>query len=134
MSSAFAAPLLVAFLVLAPTVATAKPVEVEVLYMNHGPLQPTLEQVRAVFAKYGPRIAVVWHDSETDDGRAFMARKNLSGHIPLVIWLDGTFKHTRDGKEVSFTGFPTGAGPAFFQGKWTTDDLRRVLDRLTARK
>ena len=63
-----------------------------------------------------------------------MAAKNLSGHIPLVIWLDGAARHTVGGKEVSFTGFPVGSGPAFFQGKWTMADLRRALEALTAKR
>ena len=26
-------------------------------------------------------------------------------------------------------GFPSGAGPAFFQGKWTLADLQKALDQ-----
>jgi hypothetical protein len=35
------------------------------------------------------------------------------------------------GKEIKFVGFPTGSGPAFFQGKWTLDDLKAALDQST---
>jgi hypothetical protein len=135
MKTAVASRLAAAFLALFPAaVYCGNAVKVEVLYMSHGPLMPTLEQMKAVFAKYGPRVVVAWHDSETEDGEKFMAKKNLNGHIPLVIWMNDSFKHSLNGKEVLFAGFPTGSGPAFFQGKWTLDDLRKVLDELTAKK
>jgi len=31
-------------------------------------------------------------------------------------------------------GFPSGSGPAAFQGKWTMEDLRKALDQLTDKK
>jgi hypothetical protein len=62
-----------------------------------------------------------------------MAKKGIHGHIPLVVWLDDRVKFQVDGKEIIFAGFPTGSGPASFQGKWTVGDLRKILDQLTAK-
>jgi hypothetical protein len=134
MKNAIVSRVLAAALVLFPVAAyCGNAVRVDVLYMNHGPLLSTLEEIKAVVARFGPRVAVTWHDSETDEGQKFMARKHLAGHIPLVIWMNDEIEHRVNGKEVAFTGFPTGSGPAFFQGKWTVDDLKRVLERLTAK-
>jgi hypothetical protein len=116
------------------TVLAAKEVKVEVLYMNHGPLLSTLNEIKALFAKYDGKIAVFWHDVETQEGEKFMAQKKLKGHIPLVIWMDDYAKFQVDGKEVVFAGFPTGKGPYFFQGKWTMEDLRKALDQMTSKK
>jgi hypothetical protein len=116
------------------TVIAAKEVKVEVLYMNHGPLLSTLNDIKALFAKYGGKIAVSWHDVDTQDGEKFMAQKKLKGHIPLVIWMDDYVKLQIDGKEIVFAGFPTGKGPYFFQGKWTMEDLRKALDQVTTKK
>jgi hypothetical protein len=44
--------------------------------------------------------------------------------------MDGKFSLQVNGKEVKFVGFPTGAGPAAFQGKWTMDDLRQALNQI----
>lgn len=107
---------------------------VDVLYMNHGPLQATIGEIKSLVEKYGPRVAVAWHDVDTPEGAKFMAAKKLSGHIPLVIWVNDAFKHRIDGKDVSFTGFPTGSGPASFQGKWTMADLQKALDQAAAGK
>jgi hypothetical protein len=113
------------------TLFAAKEVKVEVLYMNHGPLLDSLEQIKKVFSQYGSKITVSWHDFETKEGEQFMAKKGITQHLPLVIWLDGKFAIPVNGKEVKFVGFPTGSGPAFFQGKWTIEDLRQALNQIT---
>jgi hypothetical protein len=102
--------------------------------MNHGPLQSTLRDMRAIFAEYGKRITVVWHDVDTQDGEQFMVKKGVRGHIPLVVWMDDKVKFQVDGKEITFAGFPTGSGPLFFQGKWKMDDLKKALNQITNKK
>jgi hypothetical protein len=127
--------LLAGLLVLLPIAALCgAPVKVDVLYMNHGPLQATIDEIKSLAAKYGPRVTVAWHDVDTQEGEKFMAEKKLTGHIPLVIWVNDSFKLRVDGKDVSFTGFPSGSGPAFFQGKWTMADLQKALDQSAAKK
>jgi len=113
------------------TLFAAKEVKVEVLYMNHGPLLPSIEQIKKVFSQYGSKITVSWYDFETKEGEQFMAKKGVTQHVPLVIWLDGKYSIPVNGKEIRFVGFPTGSGPAFFQGKWTMDDLRVALNQIT---
>jgi hypothetical protein len=112
----------------------AEEVKVEVLYMNHGPLLDSLEQIKKVFSQYGSKIAVSWYDFETKEGEQFMVKKGITQHVPLVIWLDGKSTVPVNGKEIKFVGFPTGSGPAFFQGKWTMEDLRKALDEITSKK
>ncbi len=134
MKNAVASHLLAVALMLAPFAAfCGSTVKVDVLYMNHGPLQATIDEIRSLVGKYGPRVTVAWHDSGTEEGQKFMAAKKLSGHIPLVIWVNDAFKLQVDGKDVAFTGFPTGSGPALFQGKWTMADLAKALDQAAAK-
>ncbi|HVN81419.1 MAG TPA: hypothetical protein VMW38_20690 [Terriglobia bacterium] len=102
--------------------------------MNHGPLLDTLDHIKKTFAQYGNAISVSWYNFESKEGEQFMAKKGINQHIPLEIWLDGKSIVPVNGKEVSFTGFPTGAGPAFFQGKWTMQDLQQALNQLTQKK
>jgi len=116
------------------TADSAQPVPVEILYMNHGPLQPTLKEINDLCAMYGNKIKVSRYDFESPEGERFMSRKGIKQHVPLVIWIDGKSSFPLKGKEISFMGFPTGSGPAFFQGKWTMDDLRKALDQLTQKK
>jgi hypothetical protein len=116
------------------TLFAAKEVKVEVLYMSHGPLLDSLEQIKKVFSQYGSKITVSWYDFETKEGEQFMAKRGVTQHVPLVIWLDGKYSIPVNGKEIRFVGFPTGSGPTFFQGKWTMEDLQTALDQITAKK
>jgi hypothetical protein len=110
----------------------AKPVQVEVLYMNHGPLMDTLSKMRDIFSGFGDKIHVAWYDFESRQGEEFMAKKGITRHVPLMIWIEGDTKVSLSEREISFAGFPTGAGPMFFQGKWTLDDLKTAVDQATA--
>jgi hypothetical protein len=112
----------------------AKSTRVDVLYMNHGPLMDTLGKMKNLFSAYGDRISVSWYDFESQEGEHFKAKKGINQHVPLVIWIDGNEVVKLGQKQIKFVGFPTGAGPAFFQGKWTIDDLRAALDQATAGK
>jgi hypothetical protein len=112
----------------------AKPTRVEVLYMNHGPLMDTLDKIKSVFSSYGNKISVSWYDFESKEGEDFKAKKGIKEHVPLVIWIDGNEVVDVGQKQIKFVGFPTGAGPVFFQGKWTIDDLKTALDQATVGK
>jgi len=113
---------------------SASPVMVDILYMNHGPLRPTVEQIRKVLSGYGDKISSSWYDFESKEGERFMVQKGLKQHIPLVIWVNGKPAVSVEGKDVQLMGFPSGSGPAAFQGKWTMEDLRKALDQLTDKK
>jgi hypothetical protein len=127
--------LLVFTLVCIPWIAMAgNPVKVEVLYMNHGPLQDTIAGIKEVFSQYKGKVNVSWYDFDSKEGEAFMAKKKITQHTPLMIWMDNQVKFKVDGKEIIFAGFPTGSGPAFFQGRWTMADLQKALDQLTGKK
>lgn len=109
--------------------ARAASVHVDVLYMNHAPMQPTIKELRAVFSKYGEKIAVSWYDTETKEARQFAAAKGLHEHVPLSIWIDGAQRVKLGGRVVTFSGFPSGAGPDAFQGDWTMQDIKIAIDQ-----
>ncbi len=123
-----------AFISFFPSAYAAKSTRVEVLYMNHGPLMDTLDRMKGVFSGYGDKVGVFWYSFESKKGEAFKAKKGINGHVPLVIWIDGNTEVKVGEKRVTFVGFPTGAGPASFQGKWTIDDLKAALDQATAKR
>jgi hypothetical protein len=126
--------LLLAFICVFSSALAAGPARVDVLYMNHGPLMGTLDKMKSVFSAYGDKISVFWYDFESKKGEDFKAQKGISQHVPLVIWIDGHKTVQLGQEQVKFVGFPTGAGPSFFQGKWTIDDLKTALDQATADK
>ncbi len=126
--------LVLSVILLSSNVQAVKPARVEVLYMNHGPLLDTISKMKSVFAGYGDRVSVSWYEFESKEGEDFKAKKGITQHVPLVIWIEGNTVVKLGQKEIKFVGFPTGAGPAFFQGQWTIDDLKTALDQLTAQK
>jgi hypothetical protein len=116
------------------TAHAEKTTRIEVLYMNHGPLQDTLKKVKNVFSSYGNRLSISWYDFNSREGEQVKVRKGINQHIPLVIWIDDSPVVVLGGRKVQFAGFPTGSGPAFFQGKWNLDDLKAALDQSTGNK
>ncbi len=102
--------------------------------MNHGPLQDTLVKLRNMLAGFGGRLDVSWYDFESNEGEAFKAKKGINQHVPLVIWINGSPKVKLGQQEMMFWGFPTGAGPAFFQGKWNMDTLKLAIENAIAKK
>ena len=113
--------------------ATQK-VSVEILYMNHGPLQSTLKEIDNIFAQHKYKITVSRYDFDSPDGERFKTKKGINQHVPLMIWIAGKNTVSIKGKEILFSGFPTGSGPEFFQGKWTMEDLRAALNQVTQKK
>lgn len=116
------------------TAVAAQKVTVEILYMNHGPLMSTLRDIDNICAQYKDKITVAPYDFDSPEGERFMAKKGIRQHVPLMIWIDGKSTVSIKGKEILFSGFPTGSGPAFFQGKWTMEDLRNALNQATQKK
>jgi hypothetical protein len=112
----------------------AKPLHVEVLYMDHGPMQPILRELRDLFPEYGDKLAVSWFDFESEAGERFKLKKGIKRHVPLVIWIDEKSTLQVNGRDVTFSGFPKGSGPFFARGKWEMADLKTALDDLAGRQ
>ena len=113
------------------SVFSMEPVRIDVLYMNHGPLRPTLRELSKLFDGYGDKIAVYGHDFYSEEGERFKSEKGIEGHVPLLIWINGKSTVAVNGTPLQFKGFPTGSGPAFFQGKWDMALLKAALDQIT---
>ncbi|MGI8937556.1 MAG: IS66 family transposase [Iamia sp.] len=105
---------------------------IEILYLSHIPTADEIvTDIDTVLAEY-PGIDITRYDLATPEGQAF-ADDNATNKPFLNIFVEGRTDHDLDGETIDFRNFPTGRGtddvPA---GNWTPDDLRAVLDRLTA--
>lgn len=121
-------------LTVALAASAAQKTTVEILYMNHGPLLSTLKEIDNTCAQYKDKITVFRYDFDSPEGEQFMHKKGISQHIPLMIWINGKSDVPVKGKEIKFSGFPSGSGPTFVQGKWTLEDLRSALNSATQKK
>jgi hypothetical protein len=114
------------------TAISASPVKLEILYMNHGPMQPTIRNIKNLLPEYKEKISVQWFDADLGSGKNFMKRKKIRGHIPMLILINGKKSFRINNKDIIFQGFPTGASPfKAVEGNWAISDLRQLLDNLT---
>ncbi len=102
---------------------------VEVVYLNHPPVRPIIQQIDQILAGYGEKVRVSKYDFDTPEGEAFAKKKNLTGHIPLAIFIDGSETFDLNGRKVKFESFPQGEGTGMVpDSAWTMTDLQSVLD------
>lgn len=108
----------------APKVAT-----VEILAMPHPPVKMALAPLREWLAAQGTKLKLVETDVESQQGKKRLAAVGLDGHVPIVILIDGRYRHKRkDGATLEFMNFPAIEGaPPGVRGKWTTADVQAVL-------
>lgn len=89
-------------------------------YVNHGPLQPTVQAVKDVAAKYGDSVHITSVDLSSKDGQKYFKDYKLTAHMNIII--NGKCEYTVNGKKVVFQ---------WFEGQqWTKQDLDDVLASL----
>ena len=107
----------------------ADKIQLDILYMNHGPMRPTLAKIKTMLDNYGDTLQASWHEVDQSSGKTFMKKKKLVGHIPMLIMIDGKSEFSIDGRDVKLQGFPTGASPfKRVEGNWSLEDLQSLLD------
>jgi hypothetical protein len=106
----------------------AQPI-VEIIAFTHPPVQSALKPLRDWLASQGKKARVVEIDMETPEAEKRLAAIGLKGHIPIVVLVDGKYKHIRqDGSAVEFVSFPNGPGtPAGVKGGWSAEDVQALL-------
>ncbi len=102
---------------------------VEIVAMAHPPVQAALAPLRQWLATQGGKLKVVEVNIETPQGEKRLHSVGLDGHIPILILIDGQYRHHRkDGSAVAFVNFPAiKDAPSGVRGDWTTADIQAVL-------
>jgi hypothetical protein len=92
-------------------------------------VQSALKPLRDWLATQGKKIRLTEIDMESPEAEKRLAAIGLKGHIPIVVLVDGKYKHTRqDGSAVEFVSFPNGPGtPAGVKGGWSAEDVQELL-------
>ncbi|MGH3565998.1 MAG: hypothetical protein ACRDRH_08205 [Pseudonocardia sp.] len=116
-----------------PTVGDGN-VTVDVVYLNHRPIRTVLTQIDEVLGKYQDGLAVRRLDAESDDGRMLAEKNSTSGHVAILLLINGKPEVDVGGRTVRFEGFPEGTSPVrSAQGTWTLELLDRALAEQIAR-
>lgn len=117
-----------ASLLLAHAAHAAQPV-VEIIAFAHPPVQSALKPLREWLATQGSRLKVVEIDMETPAGEKRLQAVGVTGHVPVVVLIDGQHLHKRaDGSSVDLVSFPAGPGtPQGVKGTWSAADVEAIL-------
>jgi len=107
-------------LLMSPVAVLAAPVKIEALgFFSHPPMAPLKNTLQQVVQELGDQVQLVLHDETTPDGEQFMKDNGLSGHLPMVLYINGSVAHKLDDKVIVFRDFE-GQG-------WTRQDLEQVI-------
>lgn len=106
----------------------AQPV-VEIIAFAHPPVQSALKPLRDWLAAQGAKVKVVEIDMETPAGEKRLRAVGVTGHVPVVVLVDGQHLHQRaDGSAVDFVSFPAGSvTPPGVKGTWSAADVEAIL-------
>jgi hypothetical protein len=102
---------------------------IEVIAFRHPPVETALKPLREMLARQGTKLRVTEIDMDTPEAERRLQAVGLKGHIPIVILIDGQYRHQRtDGSPLEFTSFPSGQGtPSGVKGIWSASDVEAVL-------
>jgi len=109
--------------------ALAAPPLVEIVAMAHPPVKAALAPLREWLAAQGKRITLREIDAESADGTKRLQAAGLSGHVPVLILIDGQYRIRRkDGVMVELVNFPNQPDtPAGARGAWAVTEVQAVL-------
>ncbi|MCL6592177.1 MAG: hypothetical protein K6U80_19800 [Firmicutes bacterium] len=112
--------LVISLLLIHAGMALAAPVKVEALgFFSHPPMWKNQDTIQSVCQQFGNQVELVLHDEMSEDGQNFMRQKGLSGHLPMLLYINGSLAHKIDNRVVVFRDF-IGQG-------WTGQDLEQVI-------
>jgi hypothetical protein len=104
---------------------------VEIIAFAHPPVISALKPLREWLTTQSSKLKVIEVDMESPEGERRLKALGITGHVPVVVLVDGKYKHTRkDGSAVEFVSFPSGPGtPAGVKGGWSAEDVKTVIQQ-----
>ena len=117
-------------LVAAPLSALAAPPTVEIIALPHSPVQTALKPVRDFLAGLDGKVKVNELDAESPAGEERLSGLGLSGHIPILLVINGSDEFKRpDGTAVLFKDFPAQPGQKLgINGLWSVADFEAAVN------
>lgn len=128
--------IIIAVLGTASGLCWAAPLTVEIIAMEHPPVQNALKPLREWLSSRAEKIRVIEIDAESSQGEKRLETMGLKGHVPIAILIDGKIQHQRkNGSAVTFVNFPAiKESPPGIRGDWLTEDVQAaILARLEKR-
>lgn len=105
--------------------AWAAPPVVEIIAFAHPPVRSALKPLRDWLINQGKQVSVLEIDMETPAGEKRAAAVGVTGHVPILILVDGKFVFSRkDGSVIELKSFPAATN---MKGSWTIEDAKAVI-------
>lgn len=112
----------------------ASDIQMEIFYLPHRPALAVVSKVEKVAADFD-NIVIKKYNFEDPDTDNLLKKYNLSGHMPVAIFINGQNNFTVKGQEISLRNFPKGdAFVPMFAGSWDYTDLRIILEGMNGGK
>ena len=107
---------------------------VDIFFLPHRPAQAVVSEVEKVVAEF-PNVVIQKYSFEDPGTDKLLKKYNLTGHMPVAIFVNGQNSFTVNGKKISLRNFPKGdAFVPMFAGEWGYDDLRFILQEVRGEK
>ncbi|WP_196161129.1 hypothetical protein [Reinekea sp. G2M2-21] len=108
-------------------------IKIDIVYLPHGPVLSVMRDIEKITRQF-PDADVTTYSFDEKDGVALAASYGFRGHMPILVVVNGSYKHILEGTEVEFYNFPSDNSFApMFKGSWSYSDLSLLLDELAAR-
>jgi hypothetical protein len=114
--------------------AYAAEIQMEIFYLPHGPAQAVVSEVEKVAAEF-KNIVIKKYSFEDPATEKLQKIYNLTGHMPVAIFINAQNSFTVKGQKISLQNFPKGnAFVPMFAGEWDYADLRVILQKVSGGK
>ena len=114
--------------------AYAADIQMEIFYLPHGPAQAVVSEVEKVAAEF-KNIVIKKYSFEDPATEKLQKKYNLTGHMPVAIFINTQNSFTVKGQRISLQNFPKGnAFVPMFAGEWDYADLRVILQKVSGGK
>jgi hypothetical protein len=73
-------------------------------------------------------VKVVETNMDGPEAQSKLKAIGLTGHLPIVVLIDGQYRYTRpDGSVVQLVSFPAATGSPAAKGSWSNDDVEAAI-------
>ncbi len=104
---------------------------IDIFFLPHRPALAVVSEVEKISAEF-PDTTIQKYSFENPDNKELLKKYNLTGHMPVAIFINGKNSFTVNGEKKSLRNFPKGnTFVPLFAGEWDYDDLRSILREIS---
>ena len=109
-------------------------IRMEIFYLPHRPALAVVSEVENIAAEFN-NIDLRKYSFEDPGTEKIVKKYDLTGHMPVAIFINGRDSFTVNGQDIVLRNFPRGnAFVPTFAGAWDYEDLRVILQGMSGGK